>query len=37
MPIFFNDSVDDPIVYDVCGTFAGGQVSNVRANLLKQE
>jgi hypothetical protein len=29
------DGLDDPLVFDVCSTFAGGMVSNVRANLLK--
>jgi hypothetical protein len=37
MPVFFNDGIDDPLSYDLCGTFVGGQVSNVRANLLKPE
>jgi len=37
MPVFFNDGLDDPLQYDLCGSFVGGQVSNVRANLLKPQ
>ena len=36
MPQLYNDSLDDPLVFDACLTFVGGQVSNVRANLLDQ-
>lgn len=36
MAEFFNDSIDDTPVFDVCSSFDGGQVSNVRANLLKE-
>ncbi len=35
MPVFYNDGLDDQLAYDLTGTFIGGQVSNVRANLLK--
>tara|TARA_R100000808_G_C2148651_1_gene156829 strand:- start:1579 stop:3198 length:1620 start_codon:yes stop_codon:yes gene_type:complete len=34
MPILYNDSLDDQIAYDACQSFTGGQVSNVRSNLL---
>lgn len=37
MPVHYNDGVDDPLAYDLTGSFIGGQVSNVRSNLLKQE
>src|SRR5438270_1959677 len=36
MPAYNLDTLDDPITFDRCGSFAGGQVSNVRANLLKE-
>ena len=36
MPVLYNDSLDDRLVFDACLTFVGGQVSNVRANLLDQ-
>jgi len=35
MPVHYNDGLDDQLAYDLSGTFIGGQVSNVRANLLK--
>ena len=35
MPVHYNDGLDDQLAYDLTGTFIGGQVSNVRANLLK--
>ena len=34
MPLFYNDSLDDQLAYDACQSFVGGQVSNVRSNLL---
>tara|TARA_R110002096_G_scaffold61342_5_gene152485 strand:- start:539 stop:2161 length:1623 start_codon:yes stop_codon:yes gene_type:complete len=34
MPVNYNDSLDDQLAFDACLTFVGGQVSNVRANLL---
>lgn len=30
------DQLDDPLIFDLCGSFAGGMVSNVRANLLQE-
>lgn len=42
MPTYSNpialgiDALDDPLVFDQCGSFAGGMVSNVRANLLQE-
>ncbi len=29
------EQLDDPLLFDTCSSFAGGQVSNVRANLLQ--
>ena len=37
MPVYYNDGVDDPLAFDLTGSFLGGQVSNVRSNLLKGE
>ena len=37
MPVYYNDGVDDPLAFDLTGSFIGGQVSNVRSNLLKGE
>lgn len=34
MPVLFNENLDDPLAWDACTGFAGGQVSNTRANLL---
>ena len=34
MPILYNDNLDDQLAYDACQSFVGGQVSNVRSNLL---
>jgi len=34
MPIHYNDGLDDQLSYDLTGSFVGGQVSHVRANLL---
>ena len=34
MPIQYNDALDDRLIYDACMAFTGGQVSNVRSNLL---
>ena len=36
MPVHYNDGLDDQLAYDLSGSFIGGQVSNVRANLLKE-
>ena len=36
MPVHFNDSLDDQLAFDACQSFVGGQVSNVRSNLLSQ-
>ena len=35
MPVHYNDNLDDQLVFDLTGSFIGGQVSNVRSNLLK--
>lgn len=35
MPAFNLETLDDPLVWDACTGFAGGQVSNTRANLLE--
>jgi len=37
MSYLYNDNLDDPLAMDACLTFTGGQVSNVRANLLAPE
>ena len=34
MPVYFNDSIDDILLYDRQASFIGGQVSNFRENLL---
>jgi hypothetical protein len=34
MPVFFNDTQDDPLIYDACTSFSGGQVSFQKATLL---
>jgi hypothetical protein len=34
MPAFFNDAQDDPLIYDACQSFSGGQVSFQKATLL---
>jgi hypothetical protein len=34
MPAFFNDAQDDPLIYDACTSFSGGQVSFQKATLL---
>ena len=34
MPLLYNDSLDDQLAYDAARSFTGGQVSNVRSNLL---
>jgi hypothetical protein len=36
MPVYFNDSVDDILLYDRQASFIGGQVSNFRENLLNE-
>lgn len=36
MPLFFNDAVDDPLAFDACPSFSGGQVSFQRANIIAQ-
>ena len=36
MPFFSTDALDDPLAYEVCPSWAGGQVSFVRANQLQQ-
>ena len=35
MPQFFNDLADDPLIFDACPSFSGGQVSFQRANILQ--
>jgi hypothetical protein len=35
MPIFHNDSLDDPLIFDRLPSFSGGQVSFERANVLQ--
>ncbi len=35
MPVFFNDAPDDPLTYDGCDTFTGGQHSFARARLIQ--
>jgi hypothetical protein len=34
MPVTYNDALDDQLAFDACLSFVGGQVSNVRGNLL---
>jgi len=34
MPVYHNNGLDDQLAYDLTGSFVGGQVSHVRANLL---
>ena len=34
MPVHYNDGLDDQLAYDLTGSFVGGQVSHMRANLL---
>ena len=36
MPVYFNDAVDDILLYDRQASFIGGQVSNFRENLLNE-
>ena len=36
MPVYFNDAVDDTLLYDRQASFIGGQVSNFRENLLNE-
>ena len=36
MPVTYNDGLDDQLAVDACLSFVGGQVSNVRGNLLSQ-
>ena len=36
MPFFNSDELDDPLSYEVCPTWSGGQVSFVRANRLEE-
>lgn len=36
MPVFVNDLTDDPLAFDDCPSFSGGQVSFQRANILQQ-
>jgi hypothetical protein len=36
MPVLNQSQLDDPLLYDGSESFAGGQVSNVRANLLQK-
>jgi hypothetical protein len=35
MAYLFNDAIDDQPTFDVCSSFEGGQVSNLRASLLQ--
>lgn len=35
MPVFANDLTDDPLAFDACPSFSGGQVSFQRANILQ--
>lgn len=35
MPLFFSDLQDDPLSFDSCPSFSGGQVSFQRANILQ--
>lgn len=37
MPVFFDSNLDSPLVFDGSNSFLGGQVSNTRANLLKDD
>ena len=37
MPVWFDNAIDAPLFFDGSGSFLGGQVSNTRANLLKQD
>jgi len=37
MPIFFDNEIDSTLHYDGSNSFVGGQVSNTRANLLKDD
>jgi len=37
MPHLYNDALDDQLAYDASMSFVGGQVSNVRSNLLAPE
>lgn len=34
-PFLFSDAIDDPVSFDMCSSFEGGQVSNLRASLLQ--
>lgn len=34
-PYLFSDAVDDQLTFDVCSSFDGGQVSNLRSSLLQ--
>ena len=34
MPVVYNDSLDDQMAFDAVQSFVGGQVSNVRSNLI---
>jgi hypothetical protein len=36
MPVYFNDAVDDILLFDRQASFIGGQVSNFRENLLNE-
>ena len=36
MPVYYNDGLDDAVVYDRQASFVGGQVSNFRENLLNE-
>jgi hypothetical protein len=36
MPVYFNDALDDTLLYDRQASFIGGQVSNFRENLLNE-
>jgi hypothetical protein len=36
MPVYYNDGLDDSVVYDRQASFVGGQVSNFRENLLNE-
>ena len=36
MPVYYNDGLDDAVVYDRQASFVGGQISNFRENLLNE-
>tara|TARA_R100001594_G_scaffold7672_2_gene20562 strand:+ start:436 stop:2121 length:1686 start_codon:yes stop_codon:yes gene_type:complete len=36
MPVYYNDGLDDGVVYDRQASFVGGQISNFRENLLNE-